>query len=796
MTMFKKIKYIKNFGSFNKFDWDSSVRDNKDNVVVFNKVNILYGRNYSGKTTLSRIFQALEKGKLSAKRTGIILTHVTGHADNADRDSTIESTLGDLANFPGIVRVFNYDFVKENLSFLHDGDGKIKPFAVLGKDSVEDKLKIDALEKELGTTDKDMQDAKAKLENAQKELKNSEDNLENQLRDKAVDIKTTPSFEVTGYYDIRNIRDTDIPNIRSHSRALLPQQKVDEFKKVLDEPGKTTIQPPEKLDLQLAHLARDAKEFVERETNIGKPISEIASTPEFRGWIQQGLKLHRAENLTSCGFCGWELPGNLLADLEVSFNDDVENLTSDIDDLLKKAKGEQTMVRKYGEKYEFDSGLYVESVKENQRDALKQFKIEAQQYSKDVQSLVDQLVQRKDDILNPKEFNGDGADFSNLVSAESMLHSAIQETNEVVANLSEKKKEAREELRLNEVQKYMKNIDYERQTAEIARRNLLSTNAQVDYDKKLDQVVKLTNEIDSLKAKLADKKTGAETVNAFLRFCFGHELLSLHAVKEGDGNPDNYQFVIRRNNGDADNLSDGERNIIAFCYFMASLSDNTVEAPKDKLIVWIDDPVSSLDDNHIFSVYSLIYSKIMGDDEFKQLFVSTHNLELLKYLSNNSSQCSFFHIERQTQTSTISVMPEYLRKCATEFNHLFLQIRKCAEANEINDQNRDDFVTFSNNARRFLELFLYYLYPNTIEHRDRMLKFFKDEDSATRILVDKVLNEFSHFQKGFGRGLRPLDVNKYEVQKVAKVILGKIKKLNQTQFCELMASTNDNNAQN
>lgn len=48
----KKID-INNFGSYKNYTWI-----NKD--IEFKDVNIIYGRNYSGKTTLSRIFKCLE----------------------------------------------------------------------------------------------------------------------------------------------------------------------------------------------------------------------------------------------------------------------------------------------------------------------------------------------------------------------------------------------------------------------------------------------------------------------------------------------------------------------------------------------------------------------------------------------------------------------------------------------------------------------------------------------------------------------------------------------------------------
>ena len=69
----KKIDLIKNMAVFRDFRWSSSVRDVGNNIAEFKQINILYGRNYSGKTTLSRIFRALEcggSGRLDSYRVG------------------------------------------------------------------------------------------------------------------------------------------------------------------------------------------------------------------------------------------------------------------------------------------------------------------------------------------------------------------------------------------------------------------------------------------------------------------------------------------------------------------------------------------------------------------------------------------------------------------------------------------------------------------------------------------------------------------------------------------------------
>lgn len=60
--MIKKID-IQKFGLFSDYNWNSEVGSDPDKDV-FKKVNIIYGRNYSGKTTLSRIFRCVENGKL------------------------------------------------------------------------------------------------------------------------------------------------------------------------------------------------------------------------------------------------------------------------------------------------------------------------------------------------------------------------------------------------------------------------------------------------------------------------------------------------------------------------------------------------------------------------------------------------------------------------------------------------------------------------------------------------------------------------------------------------------------
>ena len=130
--MFTKIKNIDKYAVFNNFDWNSTVRDKGNNIVEFKDINIIYGRNYSGKTTLSRIFRCLEKGELNEKYPDAVFEF--GHT-GVERMCQL-----DVANCSYEIRVYNRDYVSENLKLLTDEDGTITPFAVLGESNIGNRL--------------------------------------------------------------------------------------------------------------------------------------------------------------------------------------------------------------------------------------------------------------------------------------------------------------------------------------------------------------------------------------------------------------------------------------------------------------------------------------------------------------------------------------------------------------------------------------------------------------------------------------------------------------------------------
>jgi len=187
-----------------------------------------------------------------------------------------------------------------------------------------------------------------------------------------------------------------------------------------------------------------------------------------------------------------------------------------------------------------------------------------------------------------------------------------------------------------------------------------------------------------------------------------------------------------------------------------------------------------------------IQGKIAKQD-FEQFFVSTHNLDFLKYLKRlpNRDKTQSFIVIREGQKSQIRLMPKYLKDYVTEFNFLFHQIYLCANA-DINDEaNYSVYYNFGNNTRKFLEALLFYKYPSRIDNNTqnantkRLLKYFGNDNQAT-VLTDRLNNELSHLEEIFDRGMVPVDIP--ELKKVAQFILNKIKYNDNDQYEALLES--------
>lgn len=789
--MIKKVN-IANFGSFKGLKWDANIRDKGNNVAAFKKLNIIYGRNYSGKTNLSRIIRCLETGQLPEKY------------EDPQFDIVVDSkeiSQEEIADNDLEVRVYNKDFVDDHLSFLRDHDGKITPFAVIGSVNKDIEREISEIEKELGSVKDEtgrrfkqflhqekLEEKKEKRDKKQKELK---DKLFNKANKAPHGIKHNIYYQNPNY-DIRSIK-KDIKKVREESFEILPDSEIEKLKGLLDEKKLPEISSRFTFDSKLQDLIEATNSLLEKKITPTEPIQELLNDALLQNWVKEGIEHHKNKR-KKCGFCGNSIPSDLWDKLDKHFSKESEILENEIEQQIVRLKDEQERIQSLINvtKQDFYSTLQ-EEFEELEESLSKQVKI----YEEQINMQIELLEGRLESIF--EEISAIDSNFVSLgindILAE--INSHVESNNEKTTTLKEEKERARKTLRLNEVANFINDINLAQEEEIIDDLKKQVIEAREKAQEIGDKVKKYEQKIDELRLEQQDEKKGAERVNDFLNNYFGHDGLRLEAVEDQEKSV--FKFEIKRGDKPAYNLSEGECSLVSFCYFIAKLED--VKSKDKDLVIFIDDPISSLDSNHIFFVYSLIESIIAspiskpGEEKeygYAQLFISTHNLDFLKYLKmlskpkNNTQQ---FLLISHDGESNLKLMPSYLKKYITEFNYLFNEIYTCADPQNA-EGSYQSFYSFGNNLRKFLEAFLYFKYPFSDSGRNdnavRVEEFFSDDEPSATPLVQRITNEFSHLKERFDRGRQPIDSQ--EISKLARFVLKKIKDNDPVQYQYLLKS--------
>lgn len=787
-----------NFGSYKNFKWGN-------NLEEFKTINIFYGRNYSGKTTLSRIARSFELKKHNED-------FLDGNFKIKLEDGSF-LTQNDVINSNLDIRVYNSDFVKENLNYLYDKKGNIKGFKSIGVEQKDIKESIEKRKEILKTRNEKLKDIQANRENISKTQQAKIKTLNEKLIDKAKLVKSEPNLIKQGSnYDKRNL-ENDLIEIKDNINAyILNNEEQNQLIKILEDKKKQNIIFKNTFNKDnFQGIFTYSLKILEKEVIIKENL-----TSELRKWLEEGLEFHKEHSFTQqCKFCNNPLTLERIAWIENNIKDDSgekEQIEKELKDLLDNF-----------ESYKLESkklllGIEYENFYSNYKDIFiglkEQLGVSIANYNEELLKIEKKLTKKKKDVFTPMKLENIN-DFSDeILQILNKIENLCKENNEYAKNLLSKQDEARKKLRLNEVAKFAKDSDCFAKQDEIKNLGQKLSNMQSTIETEKNEINNYNLEIEKYKEKLSNLETSTSNINKYLKSYFGHNMLELKAKKDDKGQL-NGEFEILRNGKQAKNLSEGECSLVAFCYFVASLEDANT---KDKNpIIWIDDPISSLDNNHIFFIFSLIENEIVEKDSFKQFFISTHNLDFLKYTKrlkkikpkqneNSKKKYEFpqyYFIERgvkkSIETSEIKKLPKCLERYTTEFNYLFEQIYKFKN---IDDTYNEDLkislvYNFGNNLRKFLEIYLFFKYPNEIKSLDKELikRFFNDTYQSDNIdenqkiiagVINRYQNEYSHLREVLSRGMQPIDIE--EAKKIAEFILKTIEQNDKQQYKALVES--------
>ncbi|OTG80166.1 hypothetical protein B9T33_09585 [Acinetobacter sp. ANC 5054] len=783
----KRISKIDNFSIFKNFDWNThlSIANQQNQTYDFKDINIFYGRNYSGKTSLSKIIRALETKRISSKY------------DNPNFEIQFQTgnpiTQVNLSEFTHPIHVYNSDFVKENLKFIHDENANIESFSVtLGGENQQILDKITQLEIELGSNEEISKSGiYLDIHNKDNELKSAKTDHQTKVRnlDKNLSDKATRGLESIKYqhdlfgeinYNITKLNSDIAEAKKSNFQVLTDDQKAEKLALI----RQTELpSPPDipKYTLNFLSLVQATNETLKTVVSLSGKIDELTNNPTLNAWVQTGHQLHH--NRDTCAFCSNKISEEREQSLKQHFNQEFQLLQSRI------SKGIQFLDNDLNSeilKFTLDLNLYYQqyysklsalssnlhSTFSKQKASLKQLKVALEQ------KLENPFIEVES--INPQDYS---LEITTILKQISDIRDKCIQLN---SDLKNQQIEAKNALRLNHVYHFLQDINYTQQNLDIDLSFQAIEPLKTELETLNSRKATILSDIEIEKAKLKSEGEACRCINEILQHDFGHQYLSLEPIETVSTNGQSIKFEIQRlKNGvktKAHNLSEGECSLISFCYFLAKIQDDLDQG--NKPIIWIDDPISSLDSNHIFFIFSLIEEKIVVNQKFGQLFISTHNLEFLKYLKRLNGKkwgnIQFFIIKRNFDSSAIVQMPNYMKNYFSELNFLFHQLHLCASEENINDQNYNVFYNFPNNARKFLELYSNFHYPDGFSNTDtEKLKSLWGEHLVFTF-TDRINNEYSHLAGIFERSFTPLE--QPEMNKASFAILKRIIALNPRQY--------------
>lgn len=589
-------------------------------------VNIFYGKNGTGKSTIARTI-----------------------AENSSIELSDDPKLGmdDIRT-----ETFNADYVRENFS-EHEDDNQLSGVFTLGKDNIQLNRQIEGTQQQLNELDKEIDALRAKYNEYE-----GADGKKSKLKEKYAQGEIASLVNTYARFSVFSGMKKDPVKLLVKLLEIKPSNEdieiLDRDWNICKSQDAVRYTPISLISALEAPSDILSKSIVSISTSeFSKLINE---TLHNLNWIKQGHDKYEHDANGLCPYCQQQLPQDFAEQIGSCFD---EQYKADIEELsrFKDAYLEPSRVL-----YQFLTHTLPSQ-------------IPAEFLTTDIQEKISDLTKLltangqalNEKIANP-ELKINFIDIKNAVDNLNFsigeINLKIQEHNEVFDNKSKLGREINGRIfaylasvvseRINEY-----NRDLETLKAE-------QTAIQDSIKIKNDEVKRLNRTLTDLKSQQVNVDATMNAMNRYL------QASGLEGFKFEKAPSNECAYVIRRsNNVIAHNLSEGERNFIAFLYFyhqvkgMQTATDNV-----QKKLVVIDDPATSMDSGVMFMIASLVSELMQNCINFyrvepqhineayiAQLFVFTHNDAFYRLIAGrvlHEFACvSVFLVTKRNNQSTV-----------------------------------------------------------------------------------------------------------------------------------------------
>ena len=600
------------------------------------------------------------------------------------------------------VLLYNRDFVEDNFSSYGDLPGVF----IFNKTNKDVQGKIDAK-----TAEKDQ--LNADFTKAQEEWHTKKDGLEKLLTtfqdecfkktvkerstfDKGLEGKKQKKGFVEAILSEQNPTDHDPEELKrlcdvafdANSRTYNLFQRADSSVTYGKLPGK---------DLLATVVVSSAN------TDFAKFVRKIKATD----WVRQGHAHYVPDAEGKCPFCQQPLPS--------TFEDDIKNCFD------AQYRENVTELGVFQSTYDRETQAIVKKLESNLGDVMPGLDADIEDYKSKLSLLKSKIdlnsgrlaekVKEPSKVVSLEDTDSLLLEIGDLIDS---INKKVKANNDVVSAKRISKTKCKKEvieyfafLLKDDIESYRE----EKKTQEEAVKKLEEDGRKLKKD-----IGSITKEISALNLQVVNTQAAVDGINKILK---DSGFQGFH-IRECETRKNHYE-VVRDTGEVVENLSEGERNFIAFLYFYQLVrgSQNSDEK-KDKIVI-IDDPVSSMDSTALFLVSAIVRKMInvcrnntewknpkVPGSYIKQIFILTHNVYFHREITCQQVgyyDCTSFYIIRKAgNVSKIHLCERPKEDAKTELeNYNPVQSSYAALWEELRDT--DSVIPALNLMRRILEYY-------------------------------------------------------------------------------------------
>lgn len=572
------------------------------NEIEFNKkVNFIFGKNGCGKSTITKL--------------------VKDQCNNYD------------------VRVFQgfESVISENNTL---------DAVILGEENIEINQKISERKNQIKKIETDIESIRNNLidngmenlwkehEIKEKEVTNIENEIDDFCRNKAREIKNRSLKISSASYDIGAFKH-DIPYAKG-----LEIQEIEKLESLLRSEVKSA-QIINKLNINLSNELTDVNTLLQEKVVEKTRLSRLDDNAHKRDFAEKGLGLHQAGE--QCAFCNNIVSKETLVELKSYFSaDDVRNFRHQIENKIEKLKSYISDIQNIS----IDSSNFYADY----QSKIDEINHDIEKLKNEYQHFLNELMSK---LTNKLAYLFEECEKLTLTCPDD-INSIINHYNQIVddnnsSDLIKKQTDARDALRYHFVKEYCHKFQYEAKKSklEVHQSLLQALKNKVDDEKSKikacqNNINQIEESIKQLLESTKNEKILVERINKKLKLYASFELI--HQETSND-----YKVKCLRNLNirSVQELSTGEKNLIAFLYFIEKLNELSDNSNLNQRCIVFDDPMNSNDDAVqylIIEELQRLKDKHLRDNDI--FILLTHNIHFylnVKY-GCRYNKCNFYRL--------------------------------------------------------------------------------------------------------------------------------------------------------